>query len=86
VRRAVNIVGLEPSVGFLHEFSESQTKEMLVYDLQEPFRWVGDVTVIETFESGTLDMKNFNFTEDDYSYKIERNMMLPTQSEKPQDK
>jgi len=42
VRRAINIVRLEPSVGFLHEFTGSQTKESLVYDLQEPFRWLGD--------------------------------------------
>jgi len=71
VRRAVNIVGLEPSFGFLHEFSGSQTKESLVYDLQEPFRWLGDVATIEAFESGTLDMKDFYFTGDDYRYHIE---------------
>jgi len=71
VRRAVNIVGLEPSVGFLHEFSGSQTKESLVYDLQEPFRWLGDITTIEAFESGALDMKDFYFTGDDYRYHME---------------
>jgi len=71
VRKAINIVGLEPSVGFLHEFSGSQTKESLVYDLQEPFRWLGDVTTIEAFESGTLDLKDFYFTGDDYRYRIE---------------
>jgi len=38
VRRAVNIVGLESSVSFLHEFTGSQTKESMVYDLQEPSR------------------------------------------------
>jgi CRISPR-associated protein Cas1 len=65
------MVGLEPSVGFLHEFTGSQTKESLVYDLQEPFRWLGDVTTIEAFESGTLDMKDFYFTGDDYRYHIE---------------
>jgi len=36
-RRAINTVGLEPSVGFLHDFSSYQTKQSLVYDLQEPF-------------------------------------------------
>jgi len=71
VRQAINIVGLEPSVGFLHEFTGSQTKESLVYDLQEPFRWLGDVTTIEAFESGTSDMKDFYFTGDDYRYRIE---------------
>lgn len=71
VRRAINIVGLEPAVGFLHEFGRSQTKESLVYDLQEPFRWLGDVTTIEAFESGVLDLKDFYFTGDDYRYRIE---------------
>jgi len=71
VRKAINIVGLEPSVGFLHEFTGSQSKESLVYDLQEPFRWLGDVTTIEAFESGALDMKDFYFLGDDYHYHIE---------------
>jgi len=71
VRKAVNIVGLELSVGFLHEFTGSQTKESLVYDLQEPFRWLGDITTIEAFESGALDLKDFYFTGDDYRYRIE---------------
>ena len=64
-------MGLEPSVGFLHEFSDYQTKQSLVYDLQEPYRWIGDVTTIEAFESGTLDMKDFYFTGDEYRYHIE---------------
>ena len=71
VRKAVNIVGLEPSVGFLHEFSGSQTKESLVYDLQEPFRWLGDIATVKAFESGSLDLKDFYFTGDDYRYHIE---------------
>ena len=58
-------------MGFLHEFSGSQTKELLVYDLQEIFRWIGDVSTMEAFESGTLDMKDFYFTGDDYRYHIE---------------
>lgn len=45
-RRAINAVGLEPSVGFLHDFSHYQTKQSLVYDLEEPFRWLVDLTVI----------------------------------------
>jgi len=46
-------------------------KESLVYDLQEPFRWLGDITTIEAFESGTLNLKDFYFTGDDYRYRIE---------------
>lgn len=71
VRRAVNAVGLEPSVGFLHEFAEYQTKQSLVYDLMEPFRWLADFAVIKAFESGVLDLPDFYFTGDDYRYRLE---------------
>jgi CRISPR-associated protein Cas1 len=70
-RMAVNAVGLEPSVGFLHDFSDYQTKQSLVYDLQEPFRWLIDVSVVRAFESGALDLHDFYFTGDDYRYRIE---------------
>jgi len=70
-RKAINTVGLEPSVGFLHEFSDYQTKQSLVYDLQEPYRWIGDITTIEAFESGALDIEDFYFTGDDYRYRVE---------------
>jgi len=68
---AVNTVGLEPSVGFLHETSGHRTKQSLVYDLQEPFRWITDVAVMEAFESGLLDLPDFYFTGDDYRYRFE---------------
>ena len=70
-RMAINGVGLEPAVGFLHDFSDYQTKESLVYDLQEPFRWQIDLTVIHAFESGTLSLHDFFFTGDDYRYRFE---------------
>jgi CRISPR-associated protein Cas1 len=71
VRKAVNSVGLEPSVGFLHDFSDYQTKQSLVYDLQELFRWLIDVSVIQGFESGALELPDFYFTADDYRYRFE---------------
>jgi CRISPR-associated protein Cas1 len=40
-------------------------------DLQEPFRWIADVAVIEAFESGVLDLPDFYFTGDDYRYRFE---------------
>jgi len=70
-RKAAIIVGLEPSVGFLHDFSSYQTKQSLVYDLMEPFRWIGDLATMQAFESGVLDLKDFYFTGDDYRYRIE---------------
>jgi len=69
-RRAINTVGLEPSVGFLHDTSYYQTKQSLVYDLEEPFRWLIDLTVMQAFESGKLDVPNFYFTGDDYRYRF----------------
>jgi CRISPR-associated protein Cas1 len=71
VRKAINSVGLEPSVGFLHDFSDYQTKQSLVYDLQEPFRWLIDVSVIEAFEAGALELGDFYFTGGDYRYRFE---------------
>ena len=70
-RAAINTVGLEPSVGFLHETSGYQTKQSLVYDLQEPFRWLADVAVMKAFESNVLDLPDFYFTGDDYRYRFE---------------
>jgi CRISPR-associated protein Cas1 len=70
-RKAINAVGLEPSIGFLHKYSDYQTKQSLVCDLQEPFRWLADVTVSDAFESGVLDLKDFYFLGNDYRYRIE---------------
>lgn len=70
-RAAINTVGLEPFIGFLHVSSDYQTKQSLVYDLQEPFRWIADVAVMEAFESQVLDLPDFYFTGDDYPYRFE---------------
>ena len=68
---AINAVCLEPSVGFLHDFSDYQTKQSLAYDLQEPFRWLVDLAVIQAFESGALQLSGFYFTGDDCRYLFE---------------
>ena len=56
-RKALNTVGLEPTVGFLHE--ARQTKCSLVYDLQEPYRWLVDTTVISCLESNRFGKSDF---------------------------
>jgi CRISPR-associated protein Cas1 len=56
-RKALNSVGLEPTVGFLHE--ARQTKYALIYDLQEPYRWLVDTTVISCLESDRFSKKGF---------------------------
>ena len=43
----------------------------LLGDLQEPFRWIADVVVMEAFESVALDLPDFYFTGDDYRYRFE---------------
>ena len=70
-RIAVNTIGLEPAVGFLHEIASAQTAESLVYDLEEPFRFLADLCVIQAFESGMLRPQDFAFTRDDYLYRIQ---------------
>ena len=55
----------------LQEFAGHRTKELPAYDLQEPFRWIADVAVMEAFESGLLDLPDFYFTGDDYRYRFE---------------
>ncbi len=56
-QRTINAAGLEPSVGYLHE--ARQTKSPLVYDLQEPYRWIVDTTIISCLESGLFGKKDF---------------------------
>lgn len=60
-RRAINSVGLDTHVGFLHEVNLG--KEPLVYDLQEPFRWLIDLAVINALENKIFDKKDFIRTE-----------------------
>ena len=61
VRKDINAVGLDPAIGFLHELDES--KEPLVYDMQELFRWVVDLSVIQLLEEKKLKKSDFIVTE-----------------------
>ncbi len=55
VRSVIVSVGLLPEIGFLHEIAPS--KLPLVYDLQEPFRWLVDLSVLEILRDAKLDRK-----------------------------
>jgi len=70
-RRSVNAIGLEPAIGFVHPPASYQIKEGFVFDVMEVFRWIIDLTALQAFESGLLDIKDFFFTGDDYSYRFE---------------
>ena len=54
-RKYVNAIGLEHSIGFLHEIAKS--KMPLVYDIQELFRWVSDLSVIKLLEYKILELR-----------------------------
>ena len=61
VRKTINSVGLDYSIGFLHEINQSHTP--LVYDLQELFRWLIDLSVIELLEERKIRKSDFIITE-----------------------
>ena len=63
IRKNINVIGLDPSIGYLHEIAPS--KHPLVYDLQELFRYVIDYSVIELLETG-LKKSDFITTENYY--------------------
>lgn len=65
--RAINTVGLDAHVGFLHEMNPS--KNSLAYDLQEPFRFLVDLAVINLVENEKIDTKDFIRTES-YSLRL----------------
>jgi len=60
VRKDINTIGLDVSIGYLHEIAPS--KHPLVYDLQELFRYVIDYSVIELLET-KLKKSDFITTE-----------------------
>jgi CRISPR-associated protein Cas1 len=55
----------------LQELADHGAEELPAHDLQEPFRWIADVAVMESFESGVLDLPDFYFTGDDYRYRFD---------------
>ncbi len=61
VRRSINSIGLDPSIGFLHEASSS--KMPLVYDFQELYRWLVDMSVLQLLEEKALKKSSFIVTE-----------------------
>ena len=71
VRMAINAVGLEPSVGFLHDSADYQTKESFVFDVMEPYRFLIDLVVLQAFGTGKLGIHSFNFIEHNYRLRLE---------------
>ncbi len=67
-RSAIVSVGLLPEIGFLHEVAPS--KLPLAYDLQEPFRWLVDLSVIEVLRDGKLDRKKDFIVTENYHVRL----------------
>jgi CRISPR-associated protein Cas1 len=55
--KALNSVGLDPYVGFMHEINPA--KAPLIYDFQEPFRWIVDVAVISGLDKRIFNKRDF---------------------------
>jgi CRISPR-associated protein Cas1 len=68
VRRAINTTGLDVSLGYLHEDQPATTP--LVYDFQEPYRWLVDYVVLRMVLSRAFSWDDFYFTGDDYRLRI----------------
>jgi len=61
IKKTINTAGLDSQVGFLHELTLYSTP--LVYDLQELFRWLIDLSVIQLMEDKKLQKSDFIVTE-----------------------
>jgi len=68
VRRAINTSGLDVSLGYLHEDQPATTP--LVYDFQEPYRWLVDYVVLRMVLSRAFSWDDFYFTGGDYRLRI----------------
>ncbi|KQC04345.1 MAG: hypothetical protein APR53_10925 [Methanoculleus sp. SDB] len=58
---AINATGLDAHVGFLHEMQPG--KNSLAYDLQELFRFLVDMAIINRVETDVMTAKDFVRTE-----------------------
>jgi CRISPR-associated protein Cas1 len=65
--KAINSSGLDVHIGFLHEMNIG--KNSLAYDLQEPFRFLIDLAVINLIENNVMEKKDFIRT-DNYNLRL----------------
>jgi CRISPR-associated protein Cas1 len=50
VRKSLNSIGFDLSIGYLHELLNG--RDSLVYDVQELYRWLADLSVLQLLEEG----------------------------------
>jgi CRISPR-associated protein Cas1 len=68
IRKFLNSIGLDPQIGFLHEILSSRTP--LVYDLQELFRWIIDLSVIQLLEETPKPKKSDFILTENYHIRL----------------
>lgn len=59
--KAANIVGLEPYIGFIHKTYTNRAP--LIYDLQEPFRWLVDLGILKLIFEKKIKKTDFMITD-----------------------
>ena len=67
VLKSINSFGLDVHIGFLHE--KQHGKNSLAYDLQEPFRFLIDLAVLDLIENKTMTKSDFIRT-DNYNLRL----------------
>ena len=70
IRKDLNVIGLDLSIGFLHELKDGRSS--LVYDVQELYRWLIDLAVIQLLEEKKLKKSDFILTEN-YNIRLREN-------------
>jgi len=68
--KVVNTVGLEPYIGFIHKTHTN--KASLIYDLQEPFRWIIEIAVLKILQKKLVNKSDF-ITTDEGNVKLKQN-------------
>lgn len=68
VKKSLNSVGLDPTIGFLHELAYAKTP--LVYDFQELFRWIVDYSVIQLLDSKPKFKKSDFIVTENYNIRL----------------
>jgi len=60
--KIVNTVGLEPYIGFIHKTHTD--KAPLIYDLQEPFRWIVEISILKILQKKLVNKSDFITTDE----------------------
>jgi len=60
--KVVNTVGLEPFLGFIHKTNTD--KAPLIYDLQEPFRWLVELSILKILYKKMVTKSDFITTDE----------------------